>query len=65
MFTPWIRHDIPAGRTGRRQLCLRCRIALDNPYNGFLPEGPLYEHQGKLSLITPLGNIYVCQVPSI
>lgn len=60
-FTPWVRHILgePDSVT-KEQHCIMCGVQVAEHMLGPLPAGEVYEHDGKLALITPLGNIISC-----
>lgn len=58
-FTPWVRH-ILADASGGHQYCIMCGVEVAPHMLGPLPSGEVYEHDGRLALIKPLGNIVLC-----
>lgn len=58
-FTPWVRHILNDGKTGD-QHCIMCGVQVAPHMLGPLPSGEVFEHDGRLALIRPLGNVVHC-----
>ena len=59
--TPWIRHILNSASDNETQHCILCGAAVAPHMLGGLPEGTVYEHDGRLMLIEPLGNTISCR----
>lgn len=59
--TPWVRHVLGHASMGETQHCILCGATVAPHTLGHMPEGEVYEHDGRLMLIEPLGQIISCQ----